>query len=311
MEEVLYALGKNSPRIDKVADESVNKLVAKYKSEYISAVKRDKIMQHFVDSKDDDSFSIQGFTGEELAEFWKSIDATENMESTKQEFLAKLKPGELPQPTNDRALEKVQSLSIAWFNKQLARMINRYVDRVIVPKKILPVQTDNYKLCKAGKLSFIDYENGARSSLVSEKLPKRVAELLVNPLLAEEREEEPGFEIEKAAWEEVRDWTNGLAKAVIEFYTDNKEIYLGDNPSTKSGRITEDVCKDYVRTLGGMRKLTKHVLPNLMDIMNDTKHKNEYASLAVTDNDVFELTKKIENSINEKENEYGKSDFTK
>ena len=304
-ESILYMPVNDTPKIYTIVEESVDRLLNKYKPEYLAAREREEILQRFNERKD---FEIKGVTGEELAEFWKTVDELENSveKSTmsRAEFLSKLNAGVLPQATQDRALEKVQSLSIPWFNSVLATLLNDYVD-----KRLVPAKNKNLKDCKNGKILFGDYEDRAIDLIAQERLARNVSDMLIHPLSLDERENNPGFEIEKAVWDEVRNWTNGLAKSVIEFYNSNKAVYQKHDKYLEKDRITVDICKDYVQKVGGVRKLKAHIMPNIEEIFNDTERNKTYAKVVgINSRNIVEQGSLINE---EKENDYGKSDFTK
>ena len=221
-----------------------------------------------------DKLVRRAFKELDLSKIVSTDNSEENLErgspkdnKSRQKFLASLISGEEPRPMeNVRELEKVRNC-INWINSMVASVVDDYVD-----KTLKPLQIERYNKCRKGEIDFVDYEIETLGRITQANLARRVAQMLKNPLLVEKSKNEPGIEIEKEVWNELRDWTNGIAYATIDFYDKNKAAY-GDKG------ITRDVFDDYVQTIGTVKRLKECIAPSIEHIINDKSRNEEYAKV--------------------------------
>ncbi len=183
----------------------------------------------------------------------------------RKKFLQKLVKGEEPRSrANIRELEKVKNC-IPWINKIVASVVDDYVENTLIPR-----QKKEYASCKKGELDFARYEEHTLERMTQAKLARETAKMLRDPLLVGKNKNQPGIEREKEVWNEWRDWTNGIAYSIIDFYGKNKDMYGNTG-------ITVDVCNDYLQTIGTLSALKKCIAPTVEHIINNKSANKEYA----------------------------------
>ncbi len=264
--------GKTSAVIEK----SVLSLIDKYKKVYAETAERERITEKINSRKNDDNFKIDAMTTKALEKYWRNL---EKPPINRKEFLSTLKDGELPQATKERDLEKVQGQSIVWFNRLLASVMEDYVKSNLVNQ----YKSLRKKLfCKGNKnkgvIWYEEYDEAILDLVAQKRLAEGVKECLLNPLTKPESNTKRGAGYEVDAWNDVRDWTNGVAEAVIKFYADNKDIYTEqDKSGGQPQKITRVLCEDYVQKVGGLKKLKSYLRRQVASIMQDKERNKMYA----------------------------------
>ena len=130
-----------------------------------------------------------------------------------------------------------------------------------------------------GVIWYEEYDEAILDLVAQKKLAISIQNRLLNPLQSSDLPDKSSAKYEIEAWNNVRDWTNGVAEAVIKFYTDNQDTYTKRNEKgVEHQRITRELCEDYVQKVGGLKKLKSYLRQQVAVIMQNKERNKAYAN---------------------------------